>query len=86
VWAAPIRTVVARLQAEDFVRRDVDPILFMISLFSITLYYHASINRYQHVMPEMDLVSPQAMADARRQIVELLVHGLMTFPSKEDKP
>jgi hypothetical protein len=85
VWAGPVRSVLARLQAEGFVRPGVDPILFMINLFSVTLNYHVSIERYQHVMPDLDLVSDQAVAAARQQIVELLVNGLMTCPPVKEE-
>jgi AcrR family transcriptional regulator len=86
VWAAPVRAVIADLQTAGFVRPEVDPILFMINLFSLTSQYHASIGRYQYVMPDLDLTSAQALAAARRQIVDLLVHGLMTCSMEGEQP
>lgn len=85
VWAGPVRTIFTKLKAKGLIRRGVDPILTMIDLFNLTLNYHATIRRYQYVMPDQDLTSSRATTAARAQIIDLFINSLMTCEPKEKR-
>jgi AcrR family transcriptional regulator len=85
VWAGPVRTIFTKLKAKGLIRRGVDPILAVINLFNLTLNYHATIRRYQYVLPDQALTSSWATTAARTQIIDLIVNGLMTCEPKEKR-
>jgi AcrR family transcriptional regulator len=72
--------VIRRAQQAGIVRPDLDPVLALMTAAGMALQFHSSLLRYQHVVPARDWISPEALAQAREQIVALAVHGMMVDP------
>ena len=65
-------------------RPNVDPVILFIMGAQLCMTYLSSIPMYQGVLPDQDFSSSAALARAREEIVEFVVHGIM-IDSSADK-
>jgi TetR/AcrR family transcriptional regulator len=84
-WAEEVSSFIRRAQAEGIICPKLDPKMLMATVMGCTFNYLVSIPRYQLLFPGEDLASPEALAQAREQIVTLIVHGILVHP-KETVP
>jgi AcrR family transcriptional regulator len=84
-WSEETRAFIRRAQAEGIIRPDLDPNMLISTVMGCSFIHLLSIPRNQLVFPGADLSSPEALAHAREQIVNLVVHGIMVHP-KETLP
>jgi TetR/AcrR family transcriptional regulator len=73
-----------RAQAQGIVRPELDPVQLVLHVMGMTVIYLTSLRRYQVIVPEADLTSPAALAHARQQMVDLIVHGTLTDTEEGD--
>ncbi|HLW02468.1 MAG TPA: TetR family transcriptional regulator [Ktedonobacterales bacterium] len=84
-WSEEASAFIRRAQAEGIIRPELDPKMVIASVMGCSFIHLLSIPRYQLVFPGADLSSPGALAHAREQIVNLIVHGILVHP-KETVP
>ncbi len=84
-WSEEAASFIRRAQAEGIIRPELDPKMIIASVMGCSFIHLLSIPRYQLVFPGADLSSPGALAHAREQIVNLIVHGILVHP-KETLP
>ncbi len=84
-WCDQAISFIRRAQAEGIVRPGLDPKILIATIMSSAFIYLLSIPRYQLMFPDADLTSPEALAHAREQIVNLTVHSILVHP-KETLP
>lgn len=84
-WCDQAISFIRRAQAEGIIRPELDPRILVATIMSSAFIHLLSIPRYQLVFPDADLSSPEALAHAREQIVNLTVHSILVHP-KETLP
>lgn len=67
-----------RAQAAGIVRAELDPRLLFTSLISLPLIHLISLPRFAATFPDADFTSPAAIAQAREQITEVMLHGFLS--------
>lgn len=68
---------IRRAQGAGFIRPELDPRVLIAQVMGSVLNYLLSLPSYQLLFPESDFTSPEALACAREQIVDLIVQGVM---------
>jgi TetR/AcrR family transcriptional regulator len=68
---------IRRAQEAGFIRPEIDPTILLAHVMGSVLSYLLSLPSYHLLFPETDFASPEALARAREQIVELIVQGVM---------
>jgi len=81
-WPGEIISFIRRAQADGIIRSNIDPKMLIANVLGISLIYLLSIPRYQMLFPDTDMASSKALVHAREQIVNLLVHGILTHPKE----
>ncbi len=81
-WITEIQAFIRRAQAEGIIRPELDPQILITNVMGCTLIYLLSLPRYQTLFPDTDLSSPEALAHAREQIVNVIVHGILVHPKE----
>lgn len=81
-WSEEVSTFIRRAQAEGIICPKLDPKMLMTTVMGISFNYLLSIPRYQLMFSGADLSSPEALAEAREQIVTLIVHGMLVHPKE----
>lgn len=66
-----------KARAQGIVRPEIDPVLLVAHILNVCTFHALSVTRYQINFPERDFSSPEALAQAREQIVILVLHGVM---------
>ncbi|GHO48103.1 TetR/AcrR family transcriptional regulator [Ktedonospora formicarum] len=66
-----------KARTQGIVRPEIDPQLLVAHVLNMCFFHVLSIPRYQLHFPERDFSSPEALAQAREQIVILVLHGVM---------
>jgi TetR/AcrR family transcriptional regulator len=66
-----------KAREQGIVRREIDPELLVAHALNLCIYHLLSIRRYQINFPDRDFSSPEALIQAREQIVTLVLHGVM---------
>ncbi len=84
-WSEEACAFIRRAQAEGIIRPELDPRMVITSVMGCSFIHLLSIPRYQLIFPGADLSSPGALAHAREQIVNLIVHAILVHP-KETVP
>jgi TetR/AcrR family transcriptional regulator len=69
--------LIAPARRAGLLRSNVDPVILFIMAAQLCMTYLSSIPLYQGVLPDRDFSSSAALASAREQIVEFVVHGIM---------
>ncbi|GCE13041.1 TetR/AcrR family transcriptional regulator [Tengunoibacter tsumagoiensis] len=64
-------------RALNVIRAEFDPVLLVAHILNMCIFHVLSIPRYQINFPERDFSSPEALLQAREQIVLLVLHGVM---------
>ena len=81
-WSEEVSAFLRRAQAEGIICPKLDPKMLMATVMGLSFYYLLSIPRYQLLFPGANLASPEALAEAREQIVTLIVHGILVHPKE----
>ncbi len=84
-WAEEVSNFIRRAQAEGIICPKLDPKMLIATVMGISFNYLLSIPRYQLLFPGTNLSSPEALAHAREQIVNLIVRSIFVHP-KETLP
>jgi TetR/AcrR family transcriptional regulator len=77
-WSRRVLALLDRAQAAGIVRADLDPRLLFTTVMSMPLIHLISLPRFAAIFPDADFTSPAAIAHARRQIIELVLRGILT--------
>ncbi|WP_165423473.1 TetR/AcrR family transcriptional regulator [Ktedonosporobacter rubrisoli] len=64
-------------QERGYVRPTHNPAMLVVMALGICQFYLTSIPRYQAIFKDEDFTSPEALAEAREQITEFVVRGIM---------
>lgn len=83
-WMRDICAFTTRAREAGLLRRDVDPMLLVANTISLTFGYHSAIPRFQAIFPAADLASDDALAHAREEITQLILHGTITHSEGEE--
>ncbi len=67
-----------RAQAARIARAELDPRLLFTTLISLPLIHLNSLPRFAAMFPDADITSPAAVAHARDQIDEVVLHGILS--------
>ncbi len=78
IWSQRVLVLLKRAQAAGIVRAELDPVVFFTTLISLPLIHLVSLPRFAAMFPGADLTSPAALAQAREQITDLVLHGILT--------
>jgi TetR/AcrR family transcriptional regulator len=70
-----------RAQEADLLNREIDPRFMITSVMNICIIHLLSVPRFQWVFGE-SASEPQSTASMRRQIVQLVLHGILTSPQE----
>lgn len=81
-WSEEVGNFIRRAQAEGIIRPELDPKMLIATVMGCSLIYLVSTPRYRLVFPGADFSSPEALAHAREQIVNLIVHGILVHPKE----
>jgi AcrR family transcriptional regulator len=81
-WSEEACRFIRRAQAEGIIRPELDPKMLISVVMGCSLIYLVSTPRYQLIFPGADLASPGALAHAREQIINLIVHGILVHPKE----
>jgi TetR/AcrR family transcriptional regulator len=81
-WSEKASSFIRRAQAEGIIRPELDPHMVMAAVMGCSFIYLVSIPRYQRIFSGADLSTPGALARAREQIVNLIVHGILVHPKE----
>lgn len=76
-----VSSFLEKAREQGIVRPEIDPVLLVAHVLNMCVFHALSIPRYQINFPKRDFSSPEALAQAREQIVMLVLHGVMA--SKE---
>jgi TetR/AcrR family transcriptional regulator len=79
-WSSRASDLLRRAQEVGIVRADLDPVIMFTMVMSLPLIHLVSLPRYQLIFPAIDFTSPEALAHAREQIIELVVRGTLAHP------
>src|SRR5712692_1978484 len=79
------RAILTKAQRAGLIRSSLDAALILNIIYDICLSFQTSLPRYQMTMKDRDFSSPEALAHAREQIIDFIVHGIMVDPL-ERKP
>ena len=71
------RALFVRAREAGLLRSDFDPIIQLVMAEQICWSYLSSVPLYQMLLTDEDLSSKTALADARKYIVDFIVHGMM---------
>lgn len=68
------------LEAQEvgIIRAELDVRLLITTFMSLPLIHMVSLPRFQHMFPDRDFTSPEALAHAQRQISTILLNGILT--------
>jgi AcrR family transcriptional regulator len=77
-WAAAIIAFLRRAQEAGVLRPEINLEVLIANLMGMALFYLASLPRFELHFAGADRASPEALANAREQIVALVLHGTMT--------
>lgn len=83
-WRDAALAVLERARAQGIVRPDLDPIALVTNVMGMSLIYLASLARYATLFPGHDFTSPAALAQARDQMVALVVRGALAHPEEAE--
>jgi hypothetical protein len=67
-----VRCIVARGQAKDVFRRDIDPIELHMSISALGIFNVANRATFSTIF-KRDMASPRALATRRRQVVDIIL-------------
>ena len=81
-WSTRGDDLLRRAQAAGVVRADLDPVIMFTLVMSLPLIHLISLPRYQLIFPTFDFTSPEGLAHAREQIIELVVRGALAHPEE----
>ena len=81
-WSTRAGELVRQAQAAGVVRADLDPVIMFTVVMGLPLIHMVSLPRYQLTFPTIDFTSPEALAHAREQIIELVVRGALAHPEE----
>lgn len=76
-WLEGVRRLLRRAHEAGIIRHALDPDLLLANIMGMPLAYLLSIPRYQVFFPGVDLISDEALARAREQVVTLVLHGIL---------
>jgi TetR/AcrR family transcriptional regulator len=71
------RTLFTKAREVGLLRSDFDPLIQLVMVEQMCWSYLSSIPLYQMVITKEDLSSAAALAQARKYIVDFMVHGMM---------
>ena len=71
------RAIITEARANGLIRPDIDTAMFFAIALGLGQSYLTSIPRYQVIFNDEKLSTPEALARAREQIVDFVVHGTM---------
>jgi AcrR family transcriptional regulator len=71
-------------QKAGLLRSDFDPLVLFLLAEQICWFFPTSLPFYQMVLPKRDFSSTQALARARKQIIEFIVAGTLVEPKDGD--
>jgi TetR/AcrR family transcriptional regulator len=77
-WIEKVQRFMRRAQDAGFLRADLDPAMLIAMVITMTQHYHVSLPRYEMMFSGADFSSSEALAHAREQMVQFVVHGAMT--------
>jgi len=85
-WSQRALALLKRAQVAGIVRTELDPLVFFTTLISLPLIHLVSLPRFAAVFPGADFTSPAAIAHAREQITDLVLHGILspTTPNSDN--
>ena len=72
---ANFRAVIAEAQSRGLIRPDLDMVIFFAIGLGMSQFYLSSIPRYQILLKDQELSTPEALQWAREQIVDFVIHG-----------
>lgn len=81
-WSTRGDDLLRRAQTAGVVRGDLDPVIMFTMVMSLPLIHLVSLPRYQLIFPDYDFTSPEGLAHAREQIIELVVRGALAHPEE----
>jgi len=81
---AMVAQFLRRAQEQGFIRAEADPTILMLNVSCMMMAYLASLSRHAMFFPDLDFTSPAALAHAREQLTQLVLHGTMTPSFSED--
>jgi TetR/AcrR family transcriptional regulator len=79
---AQFAPILHRLQGAGLLRSSLNPVAQISSAMFACHNYLALIPMFRLLMPQADLASVEAMAGAKKYIVEFIVHGMLADPVK----
>jgi TetR/AcrR family transcriptional regulator len=79
-WSTRAGDLLRRAQEQGVVRAELDPVIMFSMVMSLPLIHIVSLPRYRLIFPAIDFTSPEALAHAREQIIELVVRGTLAHP------
>jgi TetR/AcrR family transcriptional regulator len=82
--SATVALFLRRAQEQGFIRAEADPVILVVNVSCMSMAYLASLTRHTMFFPDLDFTSPAALAHAREQLTQLVLHGTMTPSSPED--
>jgi hypothetical protein len=78
-----IETLFEGAQRAGLLRSDGDPFVLFLLAEQICWFFPTSLPFYQMVLPKRDFSSAEALARARKQIIEFIVAGILVEPKDE---
>lgn len=75
------RAWIRRAQDAGIIRADLDPVMLVVTIIGVTMNHLLSLRRYEGIFPDVDFSTPEALLEAREQIVGLVLHGTMAQKS-----
>jgi TetR/AcrR family transcriptional regulator len=77
-----VNAYLRRAQQAGVLRPDIDTEVLLATVISLPLNHLISLPRYAVHFPGYDFDSPEALARAREQLLELVLHGTLTIPEE----
>jgi len=77
-WVEAVQRFLLRARDAGLLRADLDPRMLVAIVMGMTQHYHLSLPRYELMFADADLMTPEALAHAREQMVQFVVRGAMT--------
>src|SRR5262249_37129708 len=83
-WPQRVAEFLRRAQTAGPVRPEIVPEMLTANVMGMTMLYLMSLPRWRLLFPETDMTSPEALVQAREQIVALVLHGVLANDVSSD--
>lgn len=77
-----INEYLRKVRDVGIIRPEIETARLIAIMLGSCMYYILSLPRYQNLFPETDFASPEALTQAREQIISIVLRGILAQPKE----